>query len=187
MKSEIHRFTTEYVVSEDRIRILVETEHNQIRIMWLTRRLMSRMVPELIKYLNKVAPTFASNMEEQASAVLQPTTGTRRSDNAQRQRQLDALSQIEPQTPVQPKTRDQVVCEELITCLQVQMGHNGLLLSLIADQTVVQKIPFSQDSLRQWIAVLHLKFRRAEWSDDVWPTWITAEGWNQGPDALRLN
>ncbi|PSL17619.1 hypothetical protein [Shimia abyssi] len=184
---EIRRFTTDYAVREDRIRISVETEDSQIYIMWLTRRLMIRMIPEFVKYLSEVVPTPTLGVEDRASAAPNTATRVELSDNAQRQRQINALGHIEHQNPVKPKTPDQVNCEELITSLKVQLGRNGVLVNFVADQASVQKMPFAQDSLRQWLGILHHQFRKAGWNDDVWPAWIMAKGWNQGPDALRLN
>lgn len=186
-KSKLRRFTTEYVAPEDRMRILIEMDNNQVTIMWLTRRLMVRMVPELIKYLDEVVLTSTSSMEEQATGAPRTAARPRLSNNAQRQRQMYALGQIEQQKPVSPQTPDCVKREELITSLQVQLGHNGVLIGFLAKQDMVQQLPFAQDGLRQWLGVLHSKFRKAVWDDDVWPTWITAKGWDQGPDALRLN
>lgn len=182
-QSKIRRFTTEYVVPEDRMRLLVETEDDAVRILWLTRRLMVRMVPELVKYLSEVAPAIDKQTKGQSGSATAPGL----SDNAQRQQQLNALGQMEQQPPVTPQAQDTPTQNCLISSLQVRMGRGGVVVSFLVDETEVQKLPFPQEALRQWMGILHLNFRKAQWTDDVWPAWITAKGWDQGPDSLRLN
>lgn len=177
----VRRFTTEYIVAEDRIRLAVERQDDAVQHLWLTRRLMLRMVPELVKYLTEVAPT-APEMAKQGPN----TSGL--SDNAQRLQQMEALGQIAQQPPVRASEEAEAADNLLIASLRVQMGRNGIRVSfLVADGTVVLQMPFVHDALRQWLGILHMSFRKAQWADDVWPAWITAKGWDQGPDALRLN
>ena len=49
----IKRFTTEYVIPEDRIRLSLEDNDGQMRVLWLTRRLCTRLVPQIVKVLDK--------------------------------------------------------------------------------------------------------------------------------------
>jgi len=68
------------------------------------------------------------------------------------------------------------------------LTRSVVLIDFKADKdTIIQTLPFPEDAMRQWLGVLNLNFRKAEWKEDIWPKWITAKGWNEGPDALRLN
>jgi hypothetical protein len=172
----VQRFTTEYVVAEDRVRISLERGDGSLCVLWLTRRLTSRLVPQIVKILGAL-PRLQGKTEMAAP-----------SDNAQRKNQLDALGKIEQQAPVLAGDLPADLDSHLITALGVRLTKQALLVDFKTDtETVVQTLPFSEDAIRQWLGVLHMNFRKAEWKEDVWPEWITAKGWDQGPDALRLN
>jgi hypothetical protein len=171
----IRRFTTEYVVPEDRIRISLERGDDRVVILWLTRRLMSRLVPELVKIVDALPRQG------------QPTQAQPPSDNAQRRNQLDALGKLEQQAPVLAGPAPDTVESHLITGLGVRMARGGTLIDFKAGEETIQTIPFPEEALRQWLGMLHMNFTKAAWAEDIWPAWITAKGWDQGPDALRLN
>ena len=170
----IKRFTTEYVVAEDRIRLSLEREDGKILVLWLTRRLMTRLVPQIVKIFD----TLPHLQQAQAAPP---------SDNAQRRSQLDALGKLEQQSPVLGGTQPDDLETHLITGLGLRMARGGILLDFKVGEAIVQTIPFREEPLRQWLGMLHLNFTKADWNDDVWPAWITAKGWDKGPDALRLN
>lgn len=171
----VQRFTTEYVVAEDRIRISLERGDGSLSVLWLTRRLSGRLVPQIVKIVDAL-PRL------RGKAMAAP------SDNVQRKNQLDALGKIEQQAPVLAGDLPSDLESHLITALGVRLTKPALLVDFKTDaETVVQTLPFSEDAIRQWLGVLHMNFRKAEWQEDVWPEWITAKGWDQGPDALRLN
>jgi hypothetical protein len=107
---------------------------------------------------------------------------------AQRRNQLDALGKIEQQAPVLSGELPGNIETHLINSLGVRARSAGMLLDFKAgEDELVQTFPFTEEALRQWLALLNATFRKAEWKEDIWPKWITAKGWNEGPDALRLN
>lgn len=171
----VQRFTTEYVHAEDRIRISLERADESLAVLWITRRLAVRLVPQIVKVVD-------------ALPRLRGKTTQAPSDNTQRRNQLDALGKIEQQAPVLGGDLPSDLDSHLITVLGVRLTKGALLIDFKTGRdTVVQTLPFSEDAIRQWLGVLHMNFRKAEWKEDVWPEWITAKGWDQGPDALRLN
>lgn len=170
----LKRFTTEYMVVEDRIRLSLERADEHILLLWLTRRLMVRLVPQIVKIVDALPQLH----KPQVSAP---------SDNAQRRNQLDALGKLEQQSPVLAGALPDGLEAHLITGLGLRMARGVTLVDFKVAEEVIQTIPFAEDHLRQWLGMLHLNFKKAEWADDIWPAWITAKGWDQGPDALRLN
>ena len=171
----VRRFTTEYVVAEDRLRISLEREDDSLLVLWMTRRLSTRMVGHIIKVVN-------------ALPRLKGQTQTPPSDNAQRRNQLDALDKIEQQAPVLAGPLPEGLETYLIVEIGLRLTRSGVLLDLKSGKDqVVQTLPFNENALRQWLGVLHLNFKKAQWHEDIWPAWITSKGWDEGPDALRLN
>lgn len=168
----IKRFTTEYVIPEDRIRLSLESNDGQMHVLWLTRKLCSRLVSQLVKVLDKRPQMYGG-------AVQAP------SDNAQRRSQMDALGRFENQNPVRPEGE---VEEHLITILSMRMNHRAIILDFKAgEDNLIQSIPFAEASMRQWLVMLHGAFRKGGWTDDIWPDWIVIQGREEGPDPVRLN
>jgi hypothetical protein len=171
----VRRFTTEYVVAEDRLRLALERGDDSIAALWLTRRLVRRLVPQIVKVVDAL-PRLRGGGQM-----------TPPSDNAQRRNQLDALGKIEQQAPVLAGILPEGMESHLITGLGVRMTKGAVLIDFKVGEEIVQTLPFSEAALRQWLGLLHLNFRKGEWVEDIWPKWITAKGWDQGPDAMRLN
>ena len=171
----VKRFTTEYVPAEDRIRISLERADDSLVVLWLTRRLAARLVPQIVKVVDAL-PRLTGKVKEKAS------------DNLQRRSQLDALGKIEQQAPVLAGELPPDLDSYLISSIGVRLTRSVVLIDFKADKdTIIQTLPFPEDAMRQWLGVLNLNFRKAQWPEDIWPTWITSKGWNEGPDALRLN
>lgn len=177
----VRRFTTEYVGTEDRLRLALERGDGSIATLWLTRRLVRRLVVHIVKVIDTLPRLRGDGGAGGGGQVSQP------SDNVQRRNQLEALGKIEQQAPVLGGTLPDGLESHLITALGVRMTKKAVLIDCKVDKEIVQTLPFSEAELRQWLGVLHLNFRKAEWVEDIWPKWITAKGWDQGPDALRLN
>src|SRR5258708_37201016 len=53
MVFNLKRLTTEYIESEDRIRITGEVEESSPAVIWITHRLFSRLVPAILEGLEK--------------------------------------------------------------------------------------------------------------------------------------
>lgn len=174
---EARRFTTEYIVPEDRIRISLEREDDSLLVLWLTRRLAVRMVGHVVKVLDTLP-----RLKGRGGASPPP------SDNVQRRNQLDALGKIEQQVPVLAGPLPNDIEAHLVIEIGLRLTRAGAFLDFkTGKDNVVQTMPFNEDALRQWLGVLHLNFRKARWEDDIWPVWINAKGGDKGPDALRLN
>lgn len=172
----VKRFTTEYIVDEDRIRLSLERESGDLLVLWLTRRLSAR----LVKHLAKVIDTLPKLQGRGQSAAP--------SDNIQRRNQLDALGKIEQQAPVLAGALPDNLDAYLVIEIGLRLTKAGAFIDLKgSNKEVIQTLPFNEEAIRQWLAVLHVCFDKASWNDDIWPSWITAKGWDQGPDALRLN
>ena len=157
------------------MRLSLERGDDSIAVLWLTRRLMRRLVPQIVKVVDAL-PRL------QTGGAAAPV-----SDNAQRRSQMDALGKIEQQAPVLSGELPAGLENHLITGLSLRMTKAAVLIDFKIGEETVQTLPFSEAALRQWLGLLHLNFRKGEWVEDIWPKWITSKGWDQGPDAMRLN
>lgn len=175
MVEGIKRFTTEYMPGEDRLRLSLENNDGQVRLLWLTRRLSIRLIPQLVKLLSQNNPFVGMQ-------------GAPATDNAQRRSQMSALGGLENQQPVRPDEGQAAVEEHLITHLSVRMARGAILVDFkTSEDNLIQTLPFVEAALRQWLVVTEACFRKGEWKEEIWPDWISVKGGENGPDPVRLN
>lgn len=176
------RFTTRYDTGEDRIQLLLELPDNNVQVLWLTRRLLNRMLPHLLDRLQGTGPA--------ASATSAPAQSSAPSSEAvQRFSQEAAVSAIVRQPAVAPsgKTPAERV-SYVVTSVDIRTGPKSLVLDFKGGEQVLHSLPFGEDALRQWLSIIYAQYRTGEWRETFWPGWI------QTPDAapapkedMRLN
>jgi hypothetical protein len=160
--SKAKRFTTQYVPLEDRIQILVERTSDDVQVLWLTRRLLNKLVPTLLDKLVK-APVDPSVPKPKVEAVQQFT-------------QAAAVGNLKKQKNVLPSSQEPGNHEAtLIKSVDVTVRPKSLELIFKSDVGVQkQSLEFEEAPLRQWLSILHSRYRVAGWSEPFWPSWITS-------------
>lgn len=143
------RLTTEYVQHEDRIRLNLEDAEHQRATLWLTQRLLNRVIPALIKLL-----------EEE-------TSGSPQAEEVQAFTQQRAQRGIEQEAPIAASEAAWLVRRVDLTPSKQRML---LLFSDEAEQSAKLEVP--RTALRQWLSILRELYRRAEWNPDIWPDWL---------------
>lgn len=53
MTDTLQRITTEYIDHEDRLRLAGEDAQGQTTVLWLTQRLLNRLIPHLCQWLEQ--------------------------------------------------------------------------------------------------------------------------------------
>lgn len=167
----VRRFTTDYDIGEDRIRLTLERPDDSVVRIWLTRRLAARAVPELAGILDRKIVKHG-----------EPVRG----EGAQRRDQMEALGRLEPQEPVRP-SEDEGFEDYLVTGIGLRLTPRAILVDFKVRDEVVQTVPFAIPHMRQWLAVLHLAFRKGSWDDDIWPDWLKPAEPGTSPPGIRLN
>lgn len=166
----LNRFTTEYCPIQDRIRLIGEGQTGSVQV-WLTRRLLDRLIPLLIEWL------------PQAEGV--PANGTLAEMISEFHQQV-AQSSLVPQSPVMAMP---TMSGWLAESVDVNRAAEHLAVVMkTAGQSPVG-LTFSAVSLRQWIGILHTAYLRADWPEAKWPDWIRASSATQvpGDSAMRLH
>lgn len=159
--SDIRRFTTQYEPVQDRVRLSIELK-DEVQVLWLTRRLLSRLIPPLLK-----------RMDTMPSVLMAPKPQVQ---VAQRFSQQAAVSNLKRQknvvpTPETPQKR----AATLVTSIKVRSGTKGVVLDFKGGEELLQSLPFSEVGLRQWLSVLYHNYNSADWSETFWPAWIFRE------------
>jgi len=148
---ELQRLTTEYVDTEDRIRLTGEIRPGETTVLWLSQRLLLRLLPHLLLWL------------EQQSGASIPL------EIAQSFAQQAAQANLSPETPVARAAQSQ---EWLVEAVDLAPRQEGLILQFRAQPPHAVTLSMPAQALRQWLNILHRLWAVAEWPAQVWPAWM---------------
>lgn len=177
------RFTTRYEMSEDRVKLSLELPDDNVQILWMTRRLLSRMVPHLLDRLQGIGPIASGPTETQQQAM------AGNSDAVQRFNQEAAVSAIARQPAVTPSEKTPAgPVAYLITSIDVRSGPQVIVLDFKSGERVLHSLPLGEDALRQWLSIVYSQYKAGGWNEAFWPNWIHGpEATNRAKDGLLLN
>ena len=159
--AELQRITTEFVDTEDRIRLAGEDAGGEAVVLWLTQRLLNRLVEHLCAWLGQRVPVDTLHFAAAAQAeVIQSFA------------QQAALAALEPQTPVQGKVHS----TWLVHSVDIACGDQGMMLTFKAAEagSPCATLTLHDQPLRQWLNILHDQYQNAQWPLTVWPEWMAA-------------
>ncbi|MBW7901803.1 MAG: hypothetical protein H3C26_10015 [Rhodocyclaceae bacterium] len=151
---QLQRITTEYVEAEDRIRLCGETESGETAVLWLTRRLLARLVPHLCDWLTQSAG------DDARAALLNGFA------------QQAAAGALVPQPPVRAAAEGG---KRVVRSIDVTVGGAAVQLAFRCDDGADAGLVLQATPLRQWLGILHAQCLKGEWPATDWPAWI-AEG-----------
>jgi len=155
---DLKRVTTEMHDLEDRLQLTGELASGGTVVFWLTQRLVKRLVPHLLSWLQSAATgvTAAAPLPDYHADAIQSFA------------QQAALAQLPEQPPVQAAQQDSKC---LIDSIDVVRTPEIIALTFkVGEQKAT--LLMAQQPLRQWLAVLHDQCRKGEWTLDIWPDWI---------------
>lgn len=165
--SELRRFTTRYVEVEDRIRLAGKVAPDRTVVLWLTRRLLNRLMPHLLEWLERKTPAPPAGADSGAyTEVIQSFA------------QQAARAEFKPQPPVRvppPSSTHGTFPREdwLVRAVHVAKSEKKVRIAFKGAAAAEQvSVTFQAQPLRQWLAILHDHYARAAWPLDIWPAWI---------------
>jgi hypothetical protein len=176
MSENVERFTTEYHASEDRIRLSIAFNDGSVQLLWLTRRLLDRLIERLLAEIGSSSlPGGTARSPSMANVQ-------------QRFNQHAATTAMKPQKPVRVDTSTQNDRPAaLVTSIDLRGRRRVLILDFRSEEAVLATIPFAKEALRQWLAVLHKRYEDAGWPGDLWPDWIKGTTGDHMISSARLN
>lgn len=153
--SVLQRITTEYRAQEDRLCLTGERADGDAVVLWLTQRLLNRLVPHLTAWLEQ-----QKGPGEHARVMLE----------FQQQAAVDALK---PQPPVRPPTD---APGRLVRSADIAAGAEAVQLGFKEQDAgpVLASLVLAPNALRQWLAIVHAQYLRGDWPTTVWPAWLAA-------------
>ncbi len=149
---KLHRITTEYVGDEDRLRLSGEDAQGQTRLLWLTHRLVDRLIAHL-----------TSPLESQVGASPQ-------ADLIQVFSQQKARVELATQPALRPDPEGgaalvhsvDVTVARFVTTLHFKTRNGAAVASL----------GLAPRPRRQWLSILHDLYEQAGWSTAAFPAWL---------------
>lgn len=161
------RVTTDYDRAQDRIRLVAELQGGGVTIIWVTQRLLQRLVQELVVWLEATEKD------------------TPRADILLGFKQQSAQQGLTPQAPVRaPAEAGDWLCQ----AVDLQKRESAVSLTFRdADAAHKVRLDLAVQPLRQWLNMLFLTCQRAEWPLTVWPDWIREQAPGPRPRDMPLH
>jgi len=153
MTPSLQRITTEYIDLEDRIRLSGETENAETVVVWLTQRLLERLQPALLQWLEQ------QNADTSHAEMLHGFA------------QQIAEAGLTPQMPVRADANSTAW---LALSVDITQSEQAVSLTLRGADGQDVNLTLAANPLRQWLAILHAAYCKAGWPLAVWPEWIRA-------------
>ena len=148
---ELQRLTTEYIEAEDRLRVSGELAPNETVVMWLSQRLLRRLLPHLFLWLEQQSGDSIPLEIEQSFA------------------QEAATADFAAETPVAQHGGSE---EWLVTAVDLGSSEQAIQLAFRANELQEANLTLNSVTLRQWLSIVHNLWGNAEWPTEFWPEWI---------------
>lgn len=155
MSQELARFTTEYIETEDRLRLAGEDGAGVTVVIWLTQRLLQRLVPLLLRWLAQ---------EGEAGSQAEVWQGWA---------QQAARAELAPQAPVVAAAPGWAVLAQEV---DLTPGPEAVVFLFKGGGGERASIALRPVHLRQWLNILYDNYLLAGWPMELWPEWFRAEG-----------
>lgn len=175
---ELQRITTEYIAEQDRMRLMGEFEGSNIATLWLTRRIIKVLIPTLLEWLKKTAPSIAnlSRTGETTDKSNCRSLPNYADEAIQGFAQATALSSLPHQTPVRSST---TALNYIVQIIDIETRDVSVKLvfkpALNESGFEPLHITMNEQVLRQWLNIIYDQLSHAEWKLDIWPEWIKTQ------------
>ena len=157
----LKRVTTEFIDVEDRIRISGEHLDGATEVLWLTQRLMNRLIAHLCQLLE----------QQLASASTIPTVQAAQQDIVQGFAQQAARAHLTTQPPVRAPASD---AGWRVDVVDITLAEGAVTLTFKGEANRQTQLNLPPHALRQWLAIVYQQYQRGGWHMDVWPLWMEA-------------
>lgn len=162
---ELQRITSAYIDAEDRMRLTGELNSGDTLEVWLSQRLLLRLVPHLTLWLEQRGSTAFPMEIEQAleQHAASESLGT------------------EAPTPVRHTGEGG---SWLAQAVDMNAGDRAMRLAFRRDGEAPVTLTLTVQALRQWLGILYALWLQAEWPGEVWPEWM-GEAQPKASHAIR--
>jgi len=151
----LKKVTSEFIDTEDRIRLSALTAEDKAVAFWMTQRLLIRLVTHLSKQIEIGSPRSGDASESEGASY----SDSDRDIQTDRE-SFTAESAVKIEKNIKPV---------LITEVDIKFGKSDLTLVLKSGNKSCANISFSLSELKQWLDILYTLWHRAGWPISHWP------------------
>ena len=170
----LQRFTTEYIEREDRLRLTGDLGHGDAVVLWLTQRLLNRLVPHLCQWLERHGA--------QGPGI--PSVQTAHQDILHGFAQQAARAQL----PVQPPVRaSSAAASWRVDSVDIAQREDVVTLTFKAEGKAQATLTLAAQPLRQWLGIVFEQYQRGDWPATIWPGWMEAAAPKAAPGPMALH
>jgi len=179
---ELRRLTTQYLDTEDRIRLTGESADGRVWVLWLTQRLLQRLLPPLLSWLDSTVAKPPHTHDGPAPTAAIDEAAEQRHQRAQQA----AVSSHAIQPPVLAPADTREILVQSIDLNHFPRGVRLTFKAVGASNPPTVRLSMPTQALRQWLRVLYQQYRKAGWPLQHWPDWLRTEPGQAAPSPSRL-
>ena len=171
----MQRLTTQYIEQEDRMRLSGQLANGETVVLWLTQRLLHRLVPHLSAWLEQRESMQFNHPQVQATqqAIVQSMA------------QQAARAQLAP-PPVQAPPAHVGGLVELVN-LSFRGDVLVLTFQCYGQEPAPATLPITPQPLRQWLGIVFEQCQHAQWPTTARPSWMQVAQTPQPPESTLLH
>ena len=148
----LQRITIQYILSEDRIRLTGEDVSGTTRVLWMSQRILNRLIPHICQSLEAKQDDILQSSLVQAFA------------------QQKARMNFQQVASVKAHADSQSL---LVQNVDVKTLSSGIELCFKdKDGQIFASLILRSQVLRSWLNIVYDQYLCAEWSTSMWPLWI---------------
>lgn len=178
---KLERITTEYIDVEDRIRLTGRVENAPPMVIWVTCRLLQRLLPPLLQWLERQGPGVDAPRAEVRPG---PVVDAPRAEVLQSFAQHAARAAAVPQAPVRATAESAAWLARSVDLTQLD---KSVRLTFRGAEGQEATLMLPTKVLRQWLGILHDGYAKAAWPMDVWPGWLRESAPSTDQQAVVLH
>lgn len=173
---KLQRITSIYSDVEDRFRITGEVSDESTRCLWLTQRLLLRLVPHILEWLNEIARAEGRGDLGQAE-LMQDFAQQAAKARLEPQAAVPVPTMPDPNAAIETTpgaaTAGQQEAIWLVKEVDISKSTNGILtLTFKHESANGVQLAMAPIELRQWLIILHSQWLQAGWPAAIWPEWV---------------
>ena len=173
---KLQRVTSIYSDTEDRFRVTGEVNADSTRCLWLTQRLLIRLVPPMLEWLNEIARAEGKGDRGQAE-LMQDFAQQAAKARLEPQAAVPVPSMPDPNAPIEttPGAGASARLDDiwLVKEVDISKSTNGVLTLIFKREGANgAQLSMAPIELRQWLIILHSQWLQAGWPATIWPEWV---------------
>lgn len=162
----LKKITTRYDQSEDRFRITTLAEDESVRSLWITQRLLLRLIPTVLSWLDGIK-TSNPQIDTQSQRFM--------NDFARQ----EALADLKPETPVSEESLGNPSYstpsnKTLVHEITISYSDDSISLAFKDKENLCSKLDLTKKTARQWVLIIHSQWLLSGWTASVWPDWLNS-------------